>query len=1144
MLQWNCRSVGKKYNFFNEAYKYDIILLIETWLDNTKSFKLKGFNTIRFDRKAGEGGGIAILVKENIFYDIAEIEYTGKVFETGSVIVKTNSEKLLIMACYRPQQVNKAQNNLTSGEWNNFIESIINHDSTYFIVGGDFNAHHSLWGSDKHCPNGNIIADNCSIRDCLACKSNKSHQDDKNISLQNKYKKTGHKCIWWNDLCDKVTRQKKAAIKSISYRYTLEKFIEVNRLDANLTKTLREEKKKSFDSFCAKVNPRTRPYDFWRTVHIFNNSFKEIDVQSGNIKTESNMIDLIDELSSPKTIGTNALDDLNNLSGDNGQDNDAKVLDNPFSYEELQYVLNSVNVKSAPGLDKITYEIIAELPEFYQRVLLDLYNDIFHHQTFPEDWNNYLVIFIPKGKSNKVRPISLASCMLKIMEKLIKERLQWWLEKHDVLSPSQFGFRKNKSCIDNLSILTSDIQKNFFTKNTTTALFLDVKGAYNDVVPDIIIDDLIEIGLTKKIIVFIKNLIFERKVTFCTFTKIIEKIVNKGLPQGSVLSCLLYAIYTRKINQIIKKPLAVLEFADDVVVYNNFKSDCVDQVGILEEGVRDVVTLLKNRGLAVARDKCILMVFENSRKRTDEGIELKIDDAIIEPSEDVKFLGMILDRRLTWRKHVDNLIRRCKFSLRILSFLRSTWWGADPRSLLLLYTALIRLKIEYGGFIMSPCNDKLFKKLQKLQNSALRIAMGYMNSTPINVMIAESKIPYLQNRIEFNCLKYILKCMASNQTKIINNLEDIIQLADYFSVHNNFKISLMAKSYDKIWFLRDSIISTQKHMRYTRDYNYLLYKSNIFTDFSKKIPEGEDPNKFFNDMYPVDKNNTYIFTDGSKLDENDKSFVGFASWSKAPEFCISKRILDSASIFTAECSALITVIQRIIEIGHGNYTIFSDSESALKAINSDRCDSPLIIDLKCKLAYAHIVNIDIKLVRIPAHVGVQGNEIVDSLAKDAAKNGVLLDNPIPVSDFFSKYKKEYKKENENLALQLSSTKGTFYFKNFYRDQAKPWFFDLGLPRKAIVSINRIRSNHSSLNSSLFRKDIVLNKNCECNSSEDSVEHIFWECELTHLPRKKLLKEIRKMYKYGPYSAISLLASNDKNVIGAIAEFLEIIKIKV
>jgi potassium voltage-gated channel Eag-related subfamily H protein 8 len=73
------------------------------------------------------------------------------------------------------------------------------------------------------------------------------------------------------------------------------------------------------------------------------------------------------------------------------------------------------------------------------------------------------------------------TCVCKVLERMINMRISWWLEKNHKFSETQYGFRRNKGCTGNLAILTTEIIKAFEERNKVSALFLDIKSAYDNV---------------------------------------------------------------------------------------------------------------------------------------------------------------------------------------------------------------------------------------------------------------------------------------------------------------------------------------------------------------------------------------------------------------------------------------------------------------------------------------------------------------------------------------------------------------------------------------------------------------------------------------------------------------------------------------
>ena len=121
---------------------------------------------------------------------------------------------------------------------------------------------------------------------------------------------------------------------------------------------------------------------------------------------------------------------------------------------------------SSPGPDQIHYEILRHLPIETLHILLDIINETWKSDTFPESWREALIISIPKpGKDHfnplNYRPIALTMCICKTVERMVNECLVWYLEKNGLLAKQQCGYRSNRSTVDHLVRLETFIRDAF-----------------------------------------------------------------------------------------------------------------------------------------------------------------------------------------------------------------------------------------------------------------------------------------------------------------------------------------------------------------------------------------------------------------------------------------------------------------------------------------------------------------------------------------------------------------------------------------------------------------------------------------------------------------------------------------------------------
>jgi len=126
----------------------------ETVLKSEQSnFHINDFVTVHFDRLSSHGRDIAFLIKNNLIFNIIQLDFNPKALEVEAISIskKTSKNYIILTTYYRTHK-----NNITLNEWQTFLNSVTKNGDK-FLIGGDLNAHHFSWGSNHNCHNGNII---------------------------------------------------------------------------------------------------------------------------------------------------------------------------------------------------------------------------------------------------------------------------------------------------------------------------------------------------------------------------------------------------------------------------------------------------------------------------------------------------------------------------------------------------------------------------------------------------------------------------------------------------------------------------------------------------------------------------------------------------------------------------------------------------------------------------------------------------------------------------------------------------------------------------------------------------------------------------------------------------------------------------
>ena len=247
-------------------------------------------------------------------------------------------------------------------------------------------------------------------------------------------------------------------------------------------------------------------------------------------------------------------------------------LNDPFTLYELETFLTYLK-NTSPGLDRVHNKHLSHLPPDYKLWLLRLFNKSFESGTVPYEWKTALIIPIPKPNkaltsTNSYRPISLLSCVAKLMEQLINKRLQFFLEQNNSFRTSQGGFRPRLAAIDQVARLDTAIRNSLRTKSVLAVVFCDFSNAFDTVWHNGLLYKLSRCGIRGRMLRWLRDYLSDRsfKVFFEGEYSTLRKI-KAGVPQGAILSPLLFNVVMSDIPSV--PGVHCTEYADDVAFFSS-----------------------------------------------------------------------------------------------------------------------------------------------------------------------------------------------------------------------------------------------------------------------------------------------------------------------------------------------------------------------------------------------------------------------------------------------------------------------------------------------------------------------------------------------------------------------------------------------
>ena len=538
---------------------------------------------------------------------------------------------------------------------------------------------------------------------------------------------------WLEDAC---ARKNNLYIEFIKKPTEVDK-ARYDKLDKFCRKHVDLAKQKYYTSFFNKYSDCSKKQ--WQLINGLMNRSKvkraqiKLKDQNGNLVNNPKSVaehfndyftTIADKLKAQIQTDPNSTQDYSNTLTDGSP---GSIFLHPVHPLELEKTISSLKLKSTSDINISTIKAAAEIPRFME-VLSEVINASFTDGVFPKQLKTARVVPIYKGGSksevSNYRPISLLPAFSKIFEKLMHSRVYDFLEQNRSLYDMQFGFRPGRSCEHALLVAKNEILSALNKKQTALLLLVDYSKAFDLVDHNILLHKLWHYGIRGKAHDWFRSYLSNRT----QFVSIEDRISNTkgiryGVPQGSVLGPLLFILYINDLPNISDKVRFIL-YADDANIVITADSEA-EIISIFEVFCRDLVKWVNVNGLFLNIKKTNFMVFTRRRHSLLNSYEPYIGETKIERKKVSRFLGVLLDEKLTWSYHIAAV--KAKMS-RFIGSLYKLKKILPLKARLLSFNSLVQSHLNYCSLIWGFTNKCKIEQLFSAQKKAIRAIMpGFIN---------------------------------------------------------------------------------------------------------------------------------------------------------------------------------------------------------------------------------------------------------------------------------------------------------------------------------------------------------------------------------------------------------------------------------